>query len=142
MFPLKPYLRRVSSDPHFLNQLGDQCRQNGLKSLDLWKSGVNSMFSEEKNGGRNWIRTSEGVSQQIYSLPPLATWVSYQIVEDQLWTTNGFGPVSARCNPGFFAGRKIITTLLKSNPAIPLILEKKCPPLKRREMAFFSKCPN
>src|SRR5204863_5233931 len=28
-------------------------------------------------GGRSWIRTSEGVSQQIYSLPPLATWVSY-----------------------------------------------------------------
>jgi hypothetical protein len=26
----------------------------------------------------DWIRTSEGVSQQIYSLPPLATWVSYQ----------------------------------------------------------------
>ena len=33
---------------------------------------------EQKDGGRNWIRTSEGVSQQIYSLPPLATWVSYQ----------------------------------------------------------------
>jgi hypothetical protein len=31
-----------------------------------------------KSGGRNWIRTSEGVSQQIYSLPPLATWVSYR----------------------------------------------------------------
>src|SRR5437660_39131 len=29
-------------------------------------------------GGRSWIRTSVGVSQQIYSLPPLATWVSYQ----------------------------------------------------------------
>ena len=31
-----------------------------------------------KNGGRWWIRTIEGVSQQIYSLPPLATWVTYQ----------------------------------------------------------------
>jgi hypothetical protein len=31
----------------------------------------------KESGGRNWIRTSEGVSQQIYSLPPLATWVSY-----------------------------------------------------------------
>src|SRR5207237_6246025 len=30
------------------------------------------------DGGRSWIRTSEGVSQQIYSLPPLATWVSYR----------------------------------------------------------------
>ena len=29
------------------------------------------------DGGRRWIRTIEGVSQQIYSLPPLATWVSY-----------------------------------------------------------------
>ena len=29
------------------------------------------------SGGRCWIRTSEGVSQQIYSLPPLATWVTY-----------------------------------------------------------------
>ena len=27
--------------------------------------------------GQGWIRTSEGVSQQIYSLPPLATWVTY-----------------------------------------------------------------
>jgi hypothetical protein len=34
-----------------------------------------------KNGGRSQIRTDEGVSQQIYSLPPLATWVSYH----QLW---------------------------------------------------------
>src|SRR5687767_11577308 len=33
-----------------------------------------------ESGGRSWIRTSEGVSQQIYSLPPLATWVFYQPV--------------------------------------------------------------
>ena len=26
-------------------------------------------------GGGDWIRTSVGVSQQIYSLPPLTTWV-------------------------------------------------------------------
>jgi hypothetical protein len=31
-----------------------------------------------EDGGRCWIRTSEGVSQQIYSLPPLATWVTYR----------------------------------------------------------------
>jgi hypothetical protein len=30
-----------------------------------------------KAGGRRRIRTFEGVSQQIYSLPPLATWVFY-----------------------------------------------------------------
>src|SRR5690242_9777761 len=30
-------------------------------------------------GGGRWIRTTEGVSQQIYSLPPLAAWVSLRI---------------------------------------------------------------
>ena len=30
-------------------------------------------------GGESRIRTCEGVSQQIYSLPPLAAWVSPQI---------------------------------------------------------------
>ena len=30
----------------------------------------------ENLGGGRWIRTTEGVSQQIYSLPPLAAWVS------------------------------------------------------------------
>ena len=29
----------------------------------------------ERESGQGWIRTSEGVSQQIYSLPRLATWV-------------------------------------------------------------------
>ena len=28
------------------------------------------------SGGGRWIRTTEGMSQQIYSLPPLAAWVS------------------------------------------------------------------
>lgn len=30
-------------------------------------------FFFQKDGGRTWIRTREGVSQQIYSLPSLAT---------------------------------------------------------------------
>jgi hypothetical protein len=30
------------------------------------------------NGGGRRIRTTEGLPQQIYSLPPLATWVSHQ----------------------------------------------------------------
>ena len=34
-------------------------------------------FLREAGGGR-WIRTTEGMSQQIYSLPPLAAWVSLQ----------------------------------------------------------------
>ena len=41
-----------------------------LKSNEKVESG-------EVGGGRFWIRTREGVSQQIYSLPPLATWVTY-----------------------------------------------------------------
>ena len=32
-----------------------------------------------KLGGGRWIRTTEGMSQQIYSLPPLAAWVSLRI---------------------------------------------------------------
>ncbi len=34
--------------------------------------------NEKQNfvGGGRWIRTTEGMSQQIYSLPPLAAWVS------------------------------------------------------------------
>ena len=36
-------------------------------------------FPELVAGGGRWIRTTEGVSQQIYSLPPLAAWVSLQI---------------------------------------------------------------
>ncbi|CAH0063082.1 conserved protein of unknown function [Stenotrophomonas maltophilia] len=33
-------------------------------------------MSQRETGGGRWIRTTEGVSQQIYSLPPLAAWVS------------------------------------------------------------------
>ena len=35
-------------------------------------------FRRKRDGGRRRIRTFEGKSQQIYSLPPLATWVSVQ----------------------------------------------------------------
>ena len=35
-----------------------------------------SVTALRKSGGGRWIRTTEGVSQQIYSLPPLAAWVS------------------------------------------------------------------
>jgi hypothetical protein len=35
-----------------------------------------------KTGGGRWIRTTEGVSQQIYSLPPLAAWVSLQLFDE------------------------------------------------------------
>ena len=38
-------------------------------------SACHNLKLHETGGGR-WIRTTEGVSQQIYSLPPLAAWVS------------------------------------------------------------------
>ena len=38
-----------------------------------------NFFAAFHFGGGRWIRTTEGVSQQIYSLPPLAAWVSLQI---------------------------------------------------------------
>ena len=43
-----------------------------------WSPGQREKMLAKKGGGRCWIRTSVGVSQQIYSLPPLATWVTYQ----------------------------------------------------------------
>lgn len=51
----------------------DECNYKKIRSVSECLEGE----VEKENGGRNWIRTSEGVSQQIYSLPPLATWVSY-----------------------------------------------------------------
>ena len=43
---------------------------------DLYPS--RSPLRGDQAGGGRWIRTTEGVSQQIYSLPPLAAWVSLQ----------------------------------------------------------------
>ena len=43
-----------------------------------WKGVVGKRREEV---GRSWIRTSEGVSQQIYSLPRLATSVSARELE-------------------------------------------------------------
>src|SRR5690606_8258300 len=41
-------------------------------SLGLQRTAT-SLLDAEKSGGGGWIRTNVGVSQQIYSLPPLAT---------------------------------------------------------------------
>src|SRR5688572_23556105 len=39
-------------------------------------AGLHAPRTARRLGGGRWIRTTEGVSQQIYSLPPLAAWVS------------------------------------------------------------------
>lgn len=64
-------------------------RETGIEPApSAWKAEVlplnysragNCMPQRETGGGR-WIRTTEGVSQQIYSLPPLAAWVSLQLL--------------------------------------------------------------
>jgi hypothetical protein len=57
-------------------------------------------------GGGRWIRTTEGVSQQIYSLPPLAAWVSLRshrieptgaVKSNQGETARDFGLNPPRC---------------------------------------------
>ena len=54
----------------------------------------------DKGGGRRWIRTIEGVSQQIYSLPPLATWVSYHSLESEVLITAIFQSETTHSTPG------------------------------------------
>ncbi len=57
-------------------------RRNKLLRLSLSYAffGIHHFFAlPQKNGGRERIRTSEACVQQIYSLPPLATWVPVQI---------------------------------------------------------------
>ena len=44
------------------------------------RNGSQGIAFEES--GRERIRTSEGVRQQIYSLPPLSTWVHARDVDD------------------------------------------------------------
>jgi hypothetical protein len=48
----------------------------------ILRNGLSSAHSGDERlerGGGRWIRTTEGVSQQIYSLPPLAAWVSLRL---------------------------------------------------------------
>ena len=69
------------------------------------KRGKGAMGKRGEEVGRSWIRTSEGVSQQIYSLPRLATSVSARKREPRkkerwgqkrsqeiIWSRMGFGP--------------------------------------------------
>ena len=50
-------------------------------------------------GGGRWIRTTEGVSQQIYSLPPLAAWVSLH--NGALYCQDGQGGLSTPIDDQF-----------------------------------------
>jgi hypothetical protein len=46
-----------------------------LSNLRFSLTSIKTIRKTKRGGGR-WIRTTEGMSQQIYSLPPLAAWVS------------------------------------------------------------------
>ena len=63
---------------------GNRTRTSSLEgyssTIELLPPGV---FQGSSGGGR-WIRTTEGMSQQIYSLPPLAAWVSLRTLETSL----------------------------------------------------------
>ena|SRR5579862_9671385 len=52
---------------------------------DFKKCGLRSA---EENGGEEWIRTTEGISQQIYSLPRLATSVPLRRDWSGRWESN------------------------------------------------------
>jgi hypothetical protein len=52
-----------------------------IELLPLGDIAIHQNFKQKNRktvGGGRWIRTTEGMSQQIYSLPPLAAWVSLQ----------------------------------------------------------------
>jgi hypothetical protein len=66
--PPGPRLRRVpdrSCDP-----------VEPWSSVSVVRTHLTNAVAYLETGGGRWIRTTEGVSQQIYSLPPLAAWVS------------------------------------------------------------------
>jgi hypothetical protein len=74
-------------------------RETGIEpAQSAWKAEVlplnYSRTARNSYGGGRWIRTTEGVSQQIYSLPPLAAWVFLQqrtpIVASTPETVNNF----------------------------------------------------
>ena len=52
-------------------------RETGIEPVSLaWKAKVLPLnYTRRGGGGGGRIRTYEGISQQIYSLPPLAAWV-------------------------------------------------------------------
>ena len=50
--------------------------QINLRGANEIRTNPTEGFADKNHCGRRWIRTTEGVSQQIYSLPHLATLVS------------------------------------------------------------------
>ena len=75
-----PQAARSRSLPAILsNHSGGSHPPPWHRVCDLYPS--RSPLRGGQTGGGRWIRTTEGVSQQIYSLPPLAAWVPLRVRE-------------------------------------------------------------
>ena len=68
----KKRIRWKSFDNHLIHQSG---RRDSNPRPSAWKANALSTELLPQSSGQRWIRTTEGVSQQIYSLPHLATLV-------------------------------------------------------------------
>ena len=85
-YPKKTWWREVDYSGHpALRPSGSALRAVQIRSCEFvepvfyfrWFSSTsNNAAPKIRSGGGRWIRTTEGMSQQIYSLPPLAAWVS------------------------------------------------------------------
>ncbi len=62
--------------------------------------------------GRRWIRTTEGINQQIYSLPHLATLVFSRYFSTTLFKTSPQSPLQKRADGGIRTPDQLITNQL------------------------------
>ncbi len=92
-------------------------------------------------GGGRWIRTTEGVSQQIYSLPPLAAWVSLRIVSmGNAWNPKEpaiLGPVAPAVNGRYapIASNCTVASEMQAGCAKRAVSEVDIKSMRRRALA-------
>ena len=73
-------LSTISSSAYHFRHPHARCAMERVMGIEptpsAWKAEVLPLNYTRLSGGGGRIRTYEGISQQIYSLPPLAAWVS------------------------------------------------------------------
>ena len=90
-------------------------RETGIEPASLaWKARVLPLNYSRISGGGGWIRTTVGVSQQIYSLPPLATRAPLRRACD--YNTDGAVPKSQSSTPPPAAARNWLARLKWPQP--------------------------
>ena len=77
-------LPRMRSTPELHRQIFERGRRIELP-FPAWKAGIIAIIRTPLSSGQGWIRTTVGVSQQIYSLPHLATLVLALIMLMSRW---------------------------------------------------------